>query len=47
LSLWGRLFASVYDVYFFPMERGGLGEMRRRLLAHAQGDTLEIGAEPA
>jgi ubiquinone/menaquinone biosynthesis C-methylase UbiE len=44
LSLYGRVFAAVYDAYFFPMERGGLGGMRARLLADADGKTLEIGA---
>lgn len=44
MSLWGRAFATVYDVYFIPMERGGLGHIRERLLANVHGKTLEIGA---
>jgi ubiquinone/menaquinone biosynthesis C-methylase UbiE len=44
MSLWGRVFAAVYDAYFYPMERGGLADLRRQLLADAHGKTLEIGA---
>ena len=43
-ATWGRAFARGYDVFFRKMEENGLREMRRRLLAEAQGRTLEIGA---
>ncbi|HET9120629.1 MAG TPA: class I SAM-dependent methyltransferase [Solirubrobacterales bacterium] len=37
-------FARFYDRLTARMERGGLGEMRRRLLASASGRVLELGA---
>jgi ubiquinone/menaquinone biosynthesis C-methylase UbiE len=43
-ATWGRLFASLYDRVLGRTERAGLGEMRRRLLAEAQGKVLELGA---
>jgi ubiquinone/menaquinone biosynthesis C-methylase UbiE len=38
------IFARLYDRMTAPLEKGGLGEMRRELLASASGRTLEIGA---
>lgn len=40
----GRLFAALYDVCMAPSEALGLRRMRRRLLAHARGRVLELGA---
>jgi ubiquinone/menaquinone biosynthesis C-methylase UbiE len=43
-ATWGRVFARFYDAFFAVMERSGLTELRRDLLAQAQGRCLEIGA---
>jgi ubiquinone/menaquinone biosynthesis C-methylase UbiE len=43
-ATWGRAFALGYDFFFARAERGGLRELRRRALADAAGETLEIGA---
>lgn len=43
MSLWGRVFALGYDRVMASTEAAGLGERRRRLLADAHGDVLEIG----
>ena len=43
-ATWGRLFALGYDLFFAAMERNGLCELRRDLLAQAEGRALEIGA---
>src|SRR5262245_59283096 len=40
----GRLFAAVYDRMSAGAERAGLADMRARVLANAQGATLELGA---
>lgn len=40
----GRLFAALYDRLGAKEERETVGPMRRELLAHAHGRTLEIGA---
>lgn len=40
----GRLFAAVYDRMTASAEEAGLAEMRARVLAKAQGATLELGA---
>jgi SAM-dependent methyltransferase len=40
----GRLFAAVYDRMSAGAERAGLADMRARVLAKAQGATLELGA---
>jgi SAM-dependent methyltransferase len=40
----GRLFAALYDPLGEREERKTIGPMRRKLLAHARGRTLEIGA---
>jgi len=39
-----RAFAAVYDRVLAGVERAGLGAERARLLAHAHGRVLEIGA---
>jgi SAM-dependent methyltransferase len=39
-----RVFAALYDRAMATVERGGLGERRRRLLARARGRVLELGA---
>ena len=38
------IFAALYDRALASVERGGLAELRRELLAEARGRTLEIGA---
>lgn len=38
------IFAALYDRMLARAERGGLGDMRRSLLAGASGRTLELGA---
>ena len=43
-EVWGRVFAAGYDRVEGFAEQAGLREERRRLLAHARGRTLEIGA---
>ncbi|MFI5039323.1 MAG: class I SAM-dependent methyltransferase [Solirubrobacterales bacterium] len=43
MSIWGHVFAAMYDRMLGRMERAGLGEHRRALLAGATGDVLEIG----
>jgi ubiquinone/menaquinone biosynthesis C-methylase UbiE len=43
MSIWGHLFAAMYDRMLGKTERAGLGEQRRALLAGASGDVLEIG----
>lgn len=40
----GRVWAWLYDVAMHRVERGGLVELRARIVARAQGRTLEIGA---
>ncbi len=44
MSLWGRIFATLYDPALRASERNGLGELRAGLLAQARGRTLELGA---
>jgi ubiquinone/menaquinone biosynthesis C-methylase UbiE len=44
MSLWGRIFAAVYDPVMGGTEAAGLRDHRRALLAEARGDVLEIGA---
>lgn len=44
MSLWGRIFATLYDPVLRASERNGLGELRAGLLAQATGRTLELGA---
>ena len=44
MSLWGRIFAGIYDHVMAKTEHAGLGARRQALLAAATGDVLEIGA---
>jgi ubiquinone/menaquinone biosynthesis C-methylase UbiE len=44
MSIWGRIFAGIYDHVTAKTERDGLGAHRHALLAAATGDVLEIGA---
>jgi ubiquinone/menaquinone biosynthesis C-methylase UbiE len=43
MSLWGRIFAAIYDPMMRGAEDAGLRGHRRALLADASGDVLEIG----
>jgi ubiquinone/menaquinone biosynthesis C-methylase UbiE len=43
MSIWGHVFAAMYDRMLGKTERAGLGEHRRAVLASASGDVLEIG----
>jgi ubiquinone/menaquinone biosynthesis C-methylase UbiE len=43
MSIWGHIFAAMYDRMLGKTERAGLGDHRRALLAAADGDVLEIG----
>jgi SAM-dependent methyltransferase len=43
-ATWGRLFASFYDRALKASEENGLGDLRRDVLAGAQGRVVEIGA---
>jgi len=43
-ATWGRAFAALYDRSLKGTEEAGLGEMRRELLADAEGRTIEMGA---
>jgi ubiquinone/menaquinone biosynthesis C-methylase UbiE len=43
-ATWGRMFAAVYDRAFEATEEAGLRQMRRDLLAGAQGRVVELGA---
>jgi len=44
VSLWGRVFAAMYDRMLASSEQNGLGEHRDALLREARGRVLEIGA---
>ena len=44
MSVWGRIFAGIYDHVMTKTEKAGLGAHRQTLLAAATGDVLEIGA---
>jgi ubiquinone/menaquinone biosynthesis C-methylase UbiE len=44
MSLYGRIFASVYDRLMSSTEEAGLGDRRRALLADASGRVIELGA---
>jgi ubiquinone/menaquinone biosynthesis C-methylase UbiE len=44
MSVWGRVFAAMYDRVLADTERAGLAERRRVLLSQAHGAVLEIGA---
>jgi SAM-dependent methyltransferase len=39
-----RIFAAAYNAIFAGLEKGGLADKRRELLAGATGNTLELGA---
>jgi ubiquinone/menaquinone biosynthesis C-methylase UbiE len=43
MSLWGKMFATMYDRMLAATERDGLGAHREALVAGASGDVLEIG----
>src|SRR5436305_14611934 len=43
MSVWGHVFAAMYDRMFAKTERDCLRGHRRKLLAEAAGDVLEIG----
>jgi ubiquinone/menaquinone biosynthesis C-methylase UbiE len=43
-TIYGRLFARVYDGAMKQLEREGGAELRHNLLAQARGRTLELGA---
>jgi ubiquinone/menaquinone biosynthesis C-methylase UbiE len=43
MSVWGRVFAAMYDRMLASTERDGLGAHRQALLVGASGDVLEIG----
>jgi ubiquinone/menaquinone biosynthesis C-methylase UbiE len=44
MSLYGRIFAALYDRMLAGAERAGLSERRSELLSQARGRVLEIGA---
>jgi ubiquinone/menaquinone biosynthesis C-methylase UbiE len=44
VSLYGRVFAAMYDRMMAGTEKAGLADMRKELLSRAHGDVLEIGA---
>jgi ubiquinone/menaquinone biosynthesis C-methylase UbiE len=44
MSLYGRIFAAIYDRLMAGTEEAGLGDRRHRLLADATGRVIEIGA---
>src|SRR5689334_17990517 len=43
MSIWGKVFAGMYDRFMAKSEARGLGAHRQALLASASGDVLEIG----
>jgi ubiquinone/menaquinone biosynthesis C-methylase UbiE len=43
MSVWGRVFAAMYDRMLARTEEAGLGAHRQSLLGGAAGDVLEIG----
>ncbi len=44
MSLWGRIFAGMYDRMMASSEQAGLGAMRQGVVSQARGRVLEIGA---
>jgi ubiquinone/menaquinone biosynthesis C-methylase UbiE len=44
MSLYGRIFAGMYDRMLAAAEEAGLADQRAEVLAHARGRVLEIGA---
>jgi ubiquinone/menaquinone biosynthesis C-methylase UbiE len=43
-AAWARTFAALYDPVLWVGERAGMRALRRKLLDHARGRTVEIGA---
>jgi ubiquinone/menaquinone biosynthesis C-methylase UbiE len=44
MSLWGRVFAALYDRMLAETEAAGLADRRRRLLSQVSGSVVEVGA---
>jgi ubiquinone/menaquinone biosynthesis C-methylase UbiE len=44
MSIWGRVFAAIYDPVMGRTEKAGLRAHRQALLIQATGDVLEVGA---
>jgi ubiquinone/menaquinone biosynthesis C-methylase UbiE len=44
MSVWGRIFAAMYDHMMAKTEKAGLTAHRQALLGTAAGDVLEVGA---
>jgi SAM-dependent methyltransferase len=44
MSIWGRIFAAIYDPVMGRTEKAGLTAHRQALLSQATGDVLEVGA---
>jgi SAM-dependent methyltransferase len=44
MSIWGRIFAVIYDPVMGRTEKAGLTAHRKTLLSQATGDVLEVGA---
>jgi len=44
MSIWGNIFARIYDPMMGRTEKAGLRAHREALIAQASGDVLEIGA---
>lgn len=44
MTLWGRVFATLYEPAMRSSERNGLADLRAGLLTQARGRTLELGA---
>ena len=44
MSIWGRIFAGMYDSVMARTEKAGLSAHRQALLSQATGDVLEVGA---
>jgi ubiquinone/menaquinone biosynthesis C-methylase UbiE len=44
VSLYGRLFAALYDRFMAGTERAGLAERRHEVLGDARGRVIEVGA---
>jgi ubiquinone/menaquinone biosynthesis C-methylase UbiE len=44
MSIWGRIFAAIYDPVMGRTEKAGLTAHRQALLTLATGDVLEVGA---
>lgn len=44
MSIWGRIFAGIYDHVMARTEKAGLAAHREALVGRATGDVLEVGA---